>query len=161
MANTTKPNTAQVTVEVYTTDIKEHIERRIAEAVEAQFENSLSEMISARVAQLVDDISHEHIRKAVEDAITDGWQQTNTYGEPVGPKVGLKGRIAELLSKQEGSYDHRKTRAEKIAEEAIDAALRAQFGKEIEAARKQFKEKLDGVIAAKFTETIKSALGLR
>jgi hypothetical protein len=156
-----KPNVAEVTVEVYTDAIKSHIEERIAEQIEESFRKTLDSTIRARVNELVDEFSKEQIRKAVADAIAEGWQQTNSYGESVGAKVGLKGRIADMLNKQEGDYNNRMTRADKLTKEVIEAELRGQFAKEIAAAREKFKTQLDGVIAAKFTETIKSALGLR
>lgn len=156
-----KPNVAEVTVEIYTDAIKAHLEERLASAVEAAFEHTLAEMIEAKVGALIDEIGREHVKKAVVAALDEGWQETNNYGEPTGKKLGVKGRIAALLDKQEGDYNKRMTRADKIAGEVIDSALRDQFGEELKAARDRFKKQLDDVVAAKFTETIKSALGLR
>jgi hypothetical protein len=157
----TKPNVAQVTVEVYTDAIKAHVEERIANQIEALFERTLSDTVAHRVTELVDNLTRKQIEKAVTDALEEGWQTTNSYGEPIGPRIGLKGRIADMLSKQVGDYNNRQTRGEQLTKEVIDAALRDQFGKELQAARERFKKQLDEVVAAKFTETIKSALGLR
>lgn len=158
---TKNKSTATVAVEVHTEAIKLHLEQRLADAVEAQFESTIADMIRDRVAELIDDVSRDFIRKAVTDAVNDGWQQTNSYGEAYGPKVGLKGRIAEMLSKQEGDYNRRESRVEKIAREVLEQSLHAEFGKELSAARERFKAQVNEVVAAKFTETIKAALGLR
>jgi hypothetical protein len=146
---------------VYTDAIKAHIEERIAEQIERLFTKSLDEAVHARVTELIDTVSKEQIRKAVTDAIAEGWQPTNTYGEPHGAKVGLKGRIADMLTKQVGDYNSRTTTAEKLIKEVIEAELRGAFGKEIASAREKFKSQLDATVAAKFAETIKAALGVR
>lgn len=156
-----KMQSASVSVEVDTDHIQDVIERRIAEKVQEQFDSVFDDVIRQRVTELVDGITRKQVEKAVTDALDEGWQATNSYGEAVGPKVGIKGRLGEMLTKNVGDYNNRMTQADKLAKEVIDATLRSEFGKEIKAAQERFKKALDAEIAERFTATIKSALGLR
>lgn len=156
-----KSQAQTVTVDIDLTLVATHVEESVQSALTLQVEAMLAEAVKEKVHALVDGITRREIEKAVKSCLDDGWQTTNSYGEPIGPKLGLKGRIAEILTKQEGDYNRRVTRVQKIAAEVIDAAFRAEFGKQIKEAQQQFKQQVDSVVAAKFTETIKAALGLR
>lgn len=156
-----KKQNVQIPIDVDVADIGRIIGQRVEAAVCQHFDAAFKDAIKGQVADLVKSVTVKRIEAAVDAALEEGWQGTNTYGEPIGPKLGLKGRIAEMLTKQEGDYNRRVTRVDRIAAETIDAALRAEFGKDITAARERFKAQLDAVVAAKFTETIKAALGLR
>lgn len=150
-----------ISVEIDTDEIKRQMELRIEDKVSGQFDRAFDEVIREKVSDLVDGITRVQIEKAVAAALDEGWQATNSYGEAVGPRIGVKGRIAEMLSKNVGDYNHKMTRAEQLTKEVIDTALRAEFGKEIKEAREKFKAAVDAHIAEQFTQTIKSALGLR
>lgn len=156
-----KRHTANVTVDVDTDEIKRLVEMRLADKVSEQFDRVFDDIIRRKVTELVDDITRRQIEKAVTDALDEGWQSTNSYGEAIGPRVGLKGRIADMLSKTTGDYNNRMTQADKITKDVIDSAFRSEFGKEIKAAQENFKKAVDAEIAGRFTSTIKSALGLR
>lgn len=157
-----KKQTVSVSVDVDGEEIKRLIEMRVADQVSHEFEKVFVEIIRAEVTKLVDGLTRKHVEKAVADALDEGWQATNSYGEAIGPKIGLKGRIAEMLTKPVSGYSSdRTTRAEKIVSETVDAALRNEFGKELKAAQAQFRQALDAKIAESFTATIKGALGLK
>lgn len=156
-----KKQIAQVSVEIDTEHIRDVIERRIAEKVQEQFDDVFDAAIRKRVAELVDDITRKQVEKSVTEALDEGWQATNSYGEPVGQKIGIKGRLGEMLTKNVGDYNNRMTHADKLTKEVIDATFRAEFGKEIKAAQERFRQALDAEVAGRFTATIKAALGLR
>lgn len=128
------------------------IDRVIRETVVAQVRKHLEASI--------EEFTQAHIRAAVEAIMSEGWQKTNSYGEPCGPKMTLRDRIAEQLTSVRDSYS-RKTWLDEVIEKNVTAVFSAEFAKQIEDARHKFRELLDGTIAAKLQESLKSALGLR
>ena len=133
--------------------------------------NSLTEIIEKtvikRVQRAVDEqvtkVTEEHVKAAVAAVLAEGWQKTDNYGSPSGPKMDIKARVGETLTKLQGdSYSsNRKNLVDAIIEQAVAATLKTEFDKVIADARDKFKSMIDGVVTAKLNETLKSALGLR
>lgn len=131
------------------------IDRVIRETVIAKVRKSLDEAIGS--------VTGEYIRAAVADVMAEGWSKTDNYGCQVGPKLTLKDRISETLTKLQGdSYSsNRKNLIDAVIENAVSNAFKTDFAKTIEDAKVKFKAALDGTIAAKLQEALKSSLGLR
>ncbi len=131
------------------------IDRVIRETIIAQIRKSLDEAIQS--------VTGEYIRTAVADVMAEGWRKTDNYGSQVGPAMTLKDRISEVLTKlQGGQYDsNRKNLVDATIEKAVGDAFKTDFAKVIEDAKVKFKAALDGTIAAKLQEALKSSLGLR
>lgn len=125
------------------------------------------DIVAERTRRAVDDevkrVAGEAIRAAVAQVLADGWQATNNYGEPTGPRLDLKARVGEMLLKLQGNqYDsNRKVWVDAVIEEHLRKVLQDHFAKELDAAKAKFRSLLDGTISAKLNETLKSALGLR
>lgn len=129
------------------------IDRVIRETVVAQVRKRLDESIAT--------ITKEHVAAAIESIMAEGWRKTNNYGEPTGPKMTLRDRISEQLTSVRDSYNNRKPWIDELIEKHVSSAFAAEFAKQIEEARTKFRSMLDGTIAAKLQESLKSALGLR
>ena len=131
--------------------LKAYLDEKIEEAVRSMVEAALDGAIKARIAEEVDRV------------LADGWVKTDEYGHPDvrAGKVTLKDRVNQALTRTANSSYDRRTQVDQLAADAIDRALKGPFGQEIEAARAKFKAEIDGLVAAKLNETIKSALGLR
>lgn len=136
----------------------------------SKLSDSVAKVVKAKVAEAVDGIvkaeiekvSREHVEDAVRAALAEGWQKTDNYGTPTGPKLGLKDRIVEFLNTRDGYYSNEKrNRIERIVEDTVKAVFDAEFKKEMEAAKAQFRSMLDTSIQQKFAEAVKAGLGLK
>ena len=115
------------------------------------------------VESTVATVTEAAVKDAVAACLAEGWQKTNNYGEPSGPKMDLKARIGELLVKlQDNGYNsNRQNLVEALIRSAVEGALKTEFAPAIAEAKVKFKALLDGSISATLAETLKGALGLR
>lgn len=127
------------------------------ERLEAKFESRFDAEIRARFAVIAD----ETIRAAVAEALVSGFRATNGYGEPIGEPESLKARIGKMLTERSGGYHDGGPRIEVIAKEIIEKAAYKELREEFDAARAAFRAKVDGVLAAKLTEALREAVGLK
>lgn len=127
------------------------IDEKISAVAEDYVRNALDEAIKARIAAAVDDV------------IAEGWQMTNEYGEARGPKVDLKSRVTDLMLKATRD-PYRSEPAMNAIDRQVKAVVETYVAKELtgelDKARKQLREQLDAVVSARFTDTLKKALGL-
>jgi hypothetical protein len=142
----------QRVIETIAEAVQTHIQDRIDEAVRGAIKGAIDAEVKRVVAATV--------RPEVETVLAEGWQPTDQWGESRGEKVTLRQRVNQILSQPEGSYD-RTPWIQKVSKEILDGALRAELGKEIEAARKQFRAEVDAVLQAKIRESLASTLGLK
>lgn len=134
----------------------------LADQMRKLIEQKVSEIAESHVRADIDNEIQERIALAVDAVLAEGWQATNTYGEPRGPKVDLRGRVSEVLLTATRDYSGSPmTPIERQVKAAVDNLISKEFAKEIEAARKSLREQLDTAVSAKFTETLKTALGIR
>lgn len=116
--------------------------------------------VRKRLDEAITAVTNEHITTAVKSIMEEGWQKTNSYGEPTGPKVTLKDRVSELLTSVRDSYS-RKSWIDELVEKHVAAVYERDFKVAIEETRAKFRALLDGKIAASVQDALKSALGLR
>lgn len=132
-----------------------------------RLDQRIADVITKRVQRAVDEqvtkVTEEHVKAAVAAVLAEGWQKTDGYGSPSGPKMTIKDRVGETLTKLQGDSYHsnRKNLVDAIIEQAVATALKTEFDKVIADARDKFKAQIDSVVSAKLNETLKSALGLR
>lgn len=136
---------------------------------------SLAKSMETRIQTRIDQIAEEAIRAHFDEAIkarivetvdkvlAEGWQVTNQYGEARGPKVDLKARITELLTKpaNDGFGGKAVTEIERQVKKAVDEGLAKELGKEVEAAKKSLRAQLDSAVNGKLAEAVKAAMGIR
>lgn len=128
---------------------------------------SLRQLLDKKLEQLAGDTVRDamngeiaaRLNMAIDNVLRDGWQTTNEYGEPKGPKLDLKARIGEVLSRTD-NYNRKSIVSERIAE-LVNKVLHEEFGPVIEQAKKTLKEQLDTSVMTTVANTIKAALGLR
>lgn len=126
----------------------------------AKVDKQIAELVSGAAEERVEKIADEEIRAAVVAKIAEGFQPTNSFGEARGQPVTLKARIGEMLTQNVGGYNDKTTRVEKLTKDVIEHVLRAEFAKEIEAARAAFRKALDEELTVKIRDTMRLALGI-
>lgn len=127
-------------------------ERSGLEAIEER----VREIAEERVKDKLDEIAESALAPLVAEVIATGWPRTNSYGEPVGNRIGVRERIGELLG-----VGRRDGRSGDWLDQRLHEALNGEFKKEIEAARAKFRAALDEALTAKLRDTLREALGLR
>lgn len=136
---------------------------RLETEIETLFNAKLAEVVEERVLAMVDKVAEGTVRPLVDEAIAEGWQKTNEYGEPRGPKQTLKERIAAMLTENvsRGYGSDAQTRAEKIASGIVEDVFRKEFANEIEAAKKKARGLFESKVQERLGEAIKQAFGVR
>lgn len=140
-------------------DLHERLVRAMVERYHDELAAHVRERVEAAVDERLSRLADEHLREAVAQIVREGFQQTNSYGEATGPRVTLKDRIGQYLAGRD-SYD-RKSRIDAVFEKLLGEALNRELGEELKRAREAFRAQVDGVLQAKLTESLRSALGLK
>jgi hypothetical protein len=132
-------------------------------ALEVRLMKALDAKAEAMVRDAFDETIRARVTTAVDDVLRQGWVVTDNYGNRKGDNVDLKGRISELLTKQEsdGYNQPKRTVAESIAKKLIEEAFHGSFKKELGDARVALRAQVDSLIQAKLAETMRAALGLK
>lgn len=132
----------------------------LAEAMRKLIDQKISALAQEYVRNTLDDTIRARISATVDAVIADGWQQTNSYGEPSGKRITLKERVSDLLLKAQDRYD-RSNWLDKQIKAAAEGVLTKEFKAEIDAAKAKVRAELDAVLTGKVTEALKSAIGLK
>ena len=146
------PEVTRAIIEAVAARYRQHADTRITKAID--------EKIASSVEESVAQICREVIKPEIVRTVEEGWQRTNSYGENVGGKIGIKDRIGDMLNAKDG-YNRDRTWIQKIAEETISKHLKDDFQKEINEAATALRKKLEGLVNDKFVTALKSSLGLR
>ena len=134
----------------------------LAEQMRSLIEEKISDIAEKAVRERFEEVARERITAAVDAVLAEGWQRTDEFGNKIGEHVDLKGRISQIITEKRNDGYNRPalTLAERLVKESVEKMFADKFGKEIEAAQKDMRKQLDAVVAGKFTETIKRALGV-
>lgn len=135
-----------------TAEVGEDLNRRVNDAIRGA--------IKTRVDQLVDEVTKERVTKEIDAIFAEGWVQTDEWGNPRGQAKTLRDRVRGFFDSKEDSYA-RQTRVEKWIQETCGRTLDAITAEETKAYRERLRKAFDEVLQAKFTDTIRSALGLK
>lgn len=152
-------------------EIPQHVEERfIDQAAELAVEHarqSINEKAGEAVKRAINDVITsaiaEQVKSAIASLLTEGWQQTDTWGKPQGEKITLRDLIRERLDKpMGGDYDSRNKGPlllrvlKDIVEEEVRSHTRAVIDPEIKA----FKATLQAKQNAAIIETVRQVAGL-
>lgn len=140
--------------------ILERLSEQLEESVKAKLEKMAETAVELRTCELVDKLAHERIQKDIDAVLAEGWQKTDSWGNPMGKVTTLRERVRGFLDAKEDDY-HRTTRVEKWLAESVKGALADALKVELEDAKKRLRESFDEVIKAKLHETLRTALGVK
>lgn len=150
----------------------ERVEQMLVQHLAAQFEKETLEAIQkearGRAQARVKEIAKETIDAEVQKALAEGWEETSTWGEKTGKRFTLRSFIVDYLKtdraeEERNGYSDQPRRPPVYwaTKRAIAAVFSKEFETEIDTARKALRVQLDAIVAGKFVETLKSALGMR
>lgn len=137
--------------------------KAIGKHLRTYFEGKVDELARQAVRDGIDDAIRARIAEAVDAVLSEGWQQTNNYGEPSGKKLDLKARISELLTTARGDgYSGRKPALmEEHVQKAVEGFLSKELTPVIDEAKASLKRQLDAKVMKVVADTITNAVGLR
>jgi len=130
------------------------------DSVQSTIDEAIQKHIEATLVATTEEIITSRIAAAVDAVLEEGWQRTNAYGEKMGPAIGIKERISEMLLKPDqlaSDYDSR-TRIDKAIESAVERTMRDHLAGPIAAARKKYEELVDQKAIAAFGSLLRKAV---
>jgi hypothetical protein len=143
------------------TAIVESAARQLLQMLDDKAKAALINTVTERVAA---DIEKKMLAE-VDKVLAEGFQKTNTWGSADGPRRTLKEMVlAQLEAKRTvGDYNNRKNVLviEAHAEAAAILCIEKEFKPIVEEAKAKFRAAVDGLMAQKLQDTLKSALGLK
>jgi hypothetical protein len=137
----------------------EALTQEVADKMKDQIEKAIDDGIQPALEKALSTLIADTLRPAVATAIEEGWQPTDGYGRPTGPKLTLKDRISRVLE-QKDPYD-RRSKVESIAHEVIEAAYKKDLNGEITRLRDGFRKQVDEALQVKFRDALAEAVGLK
>ena len=137
------------------------IDERIGALVTKGLEDKVTDAVESRATALVEELTRERIRKDIDAVLDEGWSKTDQWGNANGPKATLRDRIRGMLDTRASSYSNEGTFLEKWCKDAVTYQLGKVLEAELVDARKRLKTAFDEVLQAKFSNTIRDALGLK
>lgn len=136
--------------------------KAIGKHLRSYFEVKVAELAEQAVRRVFDEQIRARIVEAIDAVLAAGWEETNSYGERVGTKLDLKGRIGKLLLESRGdSYSRNPSIMDATVKAAIEGFLGREFQPVIEAAKENLKKCLDAKVMKTVSDTITNAVGLR
>lgn len=127
---------------------------------------TVNRMVRAAVEEQIKAITAEKITAAVEEIMAEGWQVTNSYGEPSGPRVTLRDRVSKIITDaQDGGWNGNRKR---LIDAIVERKLAEMFdhrsgpiGQAVAEAQTKLKASIDGQVMSALNTTLRQALGLR
>lgn len=140
--------------------LSQRVNREVEEGLDRRVQEAIRGAIKARLEDVVEGLTKERVASEIDAILAEGWTLTNQYGEPTGRKMTLRDRVRGYFDSKADSYD-RQTRVEKWIHEGVTQSLKAALDAEVKEARERLRKSFDEVLQAKFTDTIRSALGMK
>jgi hypothetical protein len=131
--------------------------------IQGKIREKITDRVREETSKLVDQITHEQIKSRIEEVITDGWEDFDSYGKSKGSKT-LAQRVDEILQgvvNSRGGYSSQgKPRIEKLVADAVENYLNNTLREDLVVARESFKTQVNTVLQAKLGEVLGRSLGL-
>jgi hypothetical protein len=137
-------------------DLGEIVRERVKESVDEH----LQKLVESEVAGVATEVVRDKIQVAAAEVFATGWTKTDEYGRPSEIKKTVRDMILEHLTARD-TYSSRGTWMEKMLNEHLASTIRVSVQPEIDAAKKMFKEMLDGSIRDKLSTALREAMGLK
>jgi hypothetical protein len=134
------------------------LDERVGSSVARALDEKVADAIEARVAKLVDELTRERLKKEVDALLDEGWKETDRWGNETGKAFSLRDRVRGALDAKD-RYDGNPV--DKLVKEAVSYKLEGILKEEMASARTRLKAAFDEVLQAKFSDTIREALGLK
>lgn len=131
----------------------EGLEREVRKHVHAMIETAAQAEIEKRVS--------ESIGEATAKILADGFQQTDSYGQPKGVHKSVAAFVLEYLQAKSDSYGRGKERIYETADTLVQEYLQKNIAPELEKLKKRCVEALDTSVSTKIREAVISGLGLK
>lgn len=131
----------------------EGLEREVRKHVHAMIETAAQAEIEKRVSAT--------IGEATAKILAEGFQQTDSYGQPKGVHKSVAAFVLEYLQGKSDSYGRGKERIYEMADKLVSDYLQKHIAPELEKLKTRCVEALDASVSGKIREAVIAGLGLR
>lgn len=105
-----------------------------------------------KVLEIRAEVIREALTPVVEKALTETFQKTNSYGEPIGGQISMRQVIADeakkLMTQSADTYNRDKgTLLQVMVRKEVETALGAEIRDAVKAARKQVSDEIGAMVA--------------
>lgn len=136
--------------------------KAIGKHLRTYFEAKVAELAAETVRHTFDEVIRARIASAVDAVLSEGWQQTNQYGERTGMKLDLKARVSEVLTQSRGDhYNRQPSVLDAMVKTAVEEFLSKELNPVINNAKDELKRQLDAKVMKVVADTVANAVGLR
>lgn len=139
--------------------LAEMVLSRVADESRKHLSSAVHKQIADAIDRTVKDIVESKLASEIEAILAEGWQKTNSYGEPTGDRITFRQRVSNLIEARDNYSSER--RIDKIVKETVETTLRGEFAKEVAEARAKVRAMLDGALNEKLAAALREGLGLK
>lgn len=135
--------------------VRHDMKRQMDRAIEGASRDAIEEIAK--------DVAREPVEREVRRLLDEGWQGTDQYGQRQAVKHTLSTFVLGLFTTPiNDGYSGTKgaTHVQKIAAKIVDEYVHKELSAEIAKVREALKAQVDGIIAGKFVEALRNAVGL-
>lgn len=126
-------------------EVRKHVHAMIEAAARAEIEKRVSESIGEATAKI----------------LAEGFQPTDSYGQPKGVHKSVAAFVLEYLQAKPDNYGNSKARIYETADKLVTGYLEKHIAPELEKLRRRCVEALDTSVSGKIREAVIAGLGLK
>lgn len=159
----------EVKAQVFEADEDESIERQVISKAADILVERLSKDAAQKVSALVEARVGDQLTEMVARVIEEGIKETNSYGQPTGKTITVRGlvmdRLSSMLKPKDSSYERKAGEIERQAASMIDEAVKQFLAKEIvgelNGVKVQLKEKLTAAVLGNLQQQVSAVIAGR
>lgn len=129
------------------------VRRLVAERIGKAVDDAIKGEVEAQIRE----VTREHVEPLVSKVLEDGWQETDTWGDPKGKPFKASKLVRDLLTRK----DRNSSWSTSWAEDMIREIMKKDLKKDIDEVRAQIRKSIDSEVGALLQQSMKNALGLK
>ena len=131
------------------------------ETLEHNIRKHIHAVVEQQARDLVKDVVSEEIGSATKRILAEGFQTTDSYGNPRGERKTVAGFVLEYLQAKESHYNSKGNRLYDMGHKLVEDYLAKELEPHLKQLKQRCMEALDTSVTGKIREAIISGLGLR
>ena len=136
--------------------VEADIAARLVAEIRADVRSELKKQAELAIAQEVRQSIAAVVMDALTESIKEGWQETNSWGEPNGERKSLKDRVSACISSTRES----RRNLEETFQRVLDALLKEHFADDLAKMKAAFRQQIDKTLQVELQQGIRKAFGL-
>lgn len=130
----------------------------ITNALEEVFQRGWRDEVISGMRERIKALTDDAIRDEIKRVLTDGWAETDSYGQPTARRLTLGALVLNYLTKG-SDYTRPNEHLKRMVEEGVNTALKGELGQLLDGAKAKMREMLDETIQAKLRKAFAEVTG--